>query len=202
MRHGMILLHNKGEDAAEARNFAADWLSDRQDESCSCVSSWVIGGGWSGELSRLLAQFHEAVAKVIPVNEDSRFLPEELGRQTEALQRLWENLGGKETNPLGRDRYDGAYADDVCPLTDCLSVVQRWIDRRPAAVEVWKRSLTEELARNPENKHRIGFYYWLLGMFMLEKFIPEARVFNVSDDDYSMPSDPTGWWAVMCDIHG
>ena len=202
MHHGMILLHNEGENAAEAREFAASWLSDREEESCSFVGWWVIGGRWTGRLDPLLAEFHKKAIEIVPFNSNGAYPKKELEKHQQLLQELWEGLGGREAHPLGRDRENGIYADDVCPLTDCLSVVNRWIDGRPAAIEVWKRSLTEELARNPADKHSTGFCYWLLGMFMLEKFIPEARVFNLSNDDYSVPSDTAGWWAVMCDIHG
>jgi len=199
--YGMILLFNQGKDAAEAREFAAEWLSERENESCSCVGSWVIGGGWSGELSPLLARFHKEAAKIVPLDECGNCPQKELNEQSQALQKLWEDLGGKETNPLGRDRYDGIYADDVCPLTDCLSVVQSWIEGRPAEIEYLKQQLNEALARNPEANRFTGFCYKVLGMIMLEEFIPEAHVFNISDNDYSVPSDPAGWWAVVCAIH-
>jgi hypothetical protein len=112
-----------------------------------------------------------------------------------------EALGGKDVHPLGRDSYDGNYADDVCPLKDCLRMVQRWIKSRPGEVEYWKMSLNEQLARNLEDNHFTGVCYKILGMIMLEEFVLEAHVFNVSDNDYSVSSDPTGWWTIVCSIH-
>ena len=106
------------------------------------------------------------------------------------------------SSKLGRDRYEGTYADDVCPLTDCLSVVQRWIRSRPAEIEHWKKNLSEAQSKRSWDSHFVGFCHKVLGMIMLEEFRPEAHVFNVSEYNYSVPSDPTGWWAVMCDIHG
>lgn len=84
---------------------------------------YVIGGRWSGELTRLTLKkdFFEEVKKEIPFKYDAGYTKQEIKANDGKLQALWETLGGTGRHPYGRDSY-GCYGaeDDALMMTSSL----------------------------------------------------------------------------------
>lgn len=89
-----------------------------QEEDSNGWWDWfVIGGRWSGQLSRIkldpekLKEFGKQVEEQ-GLNWVSKDKPENL--QNARAKELWHTIFGEDSEPLvGRDRYEGFYEDDV-----------------------------------------------------------------------------------------
>lgn len=166
---------------------------------------YVCGGRWSGMLNPNNQAFEEKAKNIVPNKGGLGVTVRAAEESRPELQAAWESLGETTVNPWSRDQYDhDGLIDDVLPLSDCLSAVKDW---RQDPIEAGKKA--EEDAKqwlSPMNKrgddyNMYGYALNRAAKLYQQDFSCECSVFNTESFDFTMPTDPEGWFAVMIDIH-
>jgi hypothetical protein len=209
MHKGVILLI-VAEDGEDAKDKAGSFMGEYQNE----VWDWyVIGGRWSGTLSR--CQFDKDKLERLEKEFDEKhgwYTGGEEGKteeqQREAYRKMFTeyfpNWQGKIPAPLGwRDSYaTEGYSDDVMPLGDCIEVVKEWVqDCKAESEQMLQNYQKYYVEKDGENQHMKGFYMKRAGQLLLENFCFDTNVFNTESYNYSIPDGYAGWWAVVVDMH-
>lgn len=172
-----VLLGKDIENSEDARDIARNTLDEQGFAGengffGSSKADWyVIGGRWSGELSKIQLKkdfFKEADLLVKP-KHDFGMSSDEIEKNKDGLQALWEKMGGVGINPYNRNSYDHQGAkDDAQKLT-------------PALIKAVKKTY----------KHKKGDNG--VEMFDAESF-DELRADSLSLED-------VGKWLVVIDYH-
>ncbi len=222
MNKGVILLVN-ADSKEEAIEKTSDFLEIYGDGD---VWDWyTIGGRWSGTLNSKKNEFYKKVEELnIPITYYSEI--EEKENQIK-LQKVWKELGETSLNPILRDSFKHSqfsnnkfhlkegidyikelekeeYSDDILPLKDCINIVKDWkqdgIESGKKEEERAKEWITGENIDNP-NYHMYGYCLKKAGELYAEDFCFDCNVFNIDSDNYSIPENIDGYYAVMIDMH-
>ena len=199
MHKGVILLV-KAETEQDAKEKATNFMDRYQDT----VWDWyVIGGRWSGILNDLATKFSNKADKILKKEKHGFITQKEVTDKQPELQKLWEDLGGSGTNPLGRSTYDSEGAtDDVMPLKDCLETVLDWVQDPELESDKVLAELETEYPKEGDAKNFMrGYLLKKAGSLLEEDFFFDTNVYNVEDWNYSIPDDIDGWFAVVIDMH-
>jgi len=102
----------------------------------------------------------------------------------------WYTLGG---------RFSNNNDDDILPIVECEKVLKDYI-QNPITEG---NKLMKQAEGYKEKKDYVMFGYVLeqASSMYQEKFFDETNVYNIDEEDYSIPKDFTGWYAVVIDMH-
>lgn len=206
MHKGVILLVK-----APNPEYAKRKVQEFMDGYYNDVWDWyVVGGRWSGTLSEEM------------LDEEKRNI---FWEQFRELRLGWTNLENPVTDqrnrahnlfksifpewneeevpiPVYRDSYNSeGEVDDVMVLGNCLPVVESWLEAWYNKREQCLNCLIEEAVTT----HEISD----MALFRMKDYINlgwphfnfSCNVYNITDYAMSIPEDPTGWYAVMVDMH-
>ncbi len=205
--HTRVVLLMLAENVAMAQLRTTDFMEAYGDDK---VWDWyVIGGRWSGALSQYSQGFEDKAKELVESKDGDYFQSDIDAKQTE-LQALWESLGATGPNPWANHynipKSGGVY--DVMPLTSCLIQVKQWQQNPTEAGQVELNSAKDWLdaAKYPDmsERGRLSMYGYSLrkaGNLFASAFCFDCNVFNIDSDDYSLPGDIKGWYAVIVDMH-
>ena len=143
--------------ALDANNFASD---EGGYFSASRADWYVVGGRWSGELSKILLKkdFFKELKKRYPLPKKYGFYTDDFVKENaDKFQALWEELGGMGHNPYARDHYrHEGFDDDAMKITlELLKAMKKYKD-----VEVFDAVNCVEYPVKKLTKNDIG--YWLV----------------------------------------
>jgi len=171
----VLLEKGDAKNSQEARQKARQTLdensfsNDNNGYFGSSKADWyVIGGRWSGELSKLLMKkdFYHEVCKLYPnKDKESKWVEydsEAVRENAKAVQELWEKLGGRGQNIFTRDnQYDVGGADDDAMqiTTELIKGIQRK-KKKYKEVEVFDVLDCQEITLPDIKKENIGS--WLV----------------------------------------
>lgn len=200
MHKGVILIVKAG-----SKDKALEKTNDFLEESRGQTWDWYqIGGRWTQTLAPMINEFHNASKDVLEY-KNGFLSQQEVDSKQEALQDLWEKLGGKGLNPY-TNHYnlseEGGYYD-IVPLSSCIEKVREW-QQDPVkdgfkVLEDAKRWLKP---RNKEDDYSMyGYCLNEASNLFRQIFSFDANVFNVDNYDFSIPKDLDDYFAVMVDMH-
>ena len=203
--HKGVMLLTKASDRDEAVSNVESFLENYKDN----VWDWyVIGGRWSGTLNPKAGEFFKLAEahfkKTYP--DMGEFLSTKMvEEQSEVLQSIWsEELGGDGFNPYKRDNYssDGC-DDDVLPLTECISAVNKWTKDMDAEAEIFWGKMIE--SKSEKSGHDMSAYYAKrYAESKYDEFCFESNVYDI-DEQTNNPKDaienPNEYFVVMVDMH-
>jgi hypothetical protein len=124
--------------------------------------------------------------------------------QTQALELIWEEIGGEGSNPYARSSYDrDGDDDDALPLSNCLRVVTEWTKDMNAEAETFWGKMLE--SKKPESEHDMSAYYAnRYAECKYDEFCFESNVYDI-DEQTNNPStaleNVDQYFAVMVDMH-
>jgi hypothetical protein len=100
--------------------------------------------------------------------------------------------------PQWRDAEHGKiYEDDIIQLDRVLPLVYEWHqDPVKEAEEYFKKA--------KENKEDPGIHKLYRNYaydYKNQEITRETNVYNITDENYTIPTETNGWWAVIIDIH-
>ena len=208
MHKGIICL-TQAADREEAVSNVETFLDQYGDGD---VWDWfVIGGRWSGTLNTKYKEFSEK-AKVhletaYPDNEHNFITSKMVEEQSDALQKIWEDMGQTSKNPYSRDQYKQITDDDdVVLLSDCIDVVNEWKKDINAEAEGYFQKILEEREKEKENPQSTmsAYYAGLYRNCKYDAFSFESNVYdtvNYTNDPEEALKEPEKWYAVMVDLH-
>jgi hypothetical protein len=204
MHKGVILL-TKASDKDEAIENANTFLEGYGDGD---VWDWyVIGGRWSGTLNPKSSKFFlkaEAHFKKMYPDKGEFLSTKMVQEQTQALELIWEEIGGEGLNPYARSSYDrDGDEDDALPLSNCLRVVTEWTKDMNAEAETFWTKMLE--AKKPDSEHDMSAYYAnRYAECKYDEFCFESNVYDI-DEQTNNPStaleNADQYFAVMVDMH-
>ena len=206
MNKGVILL-TKASNEDEAVSNVREFLEDYGD---SKVWDWyVVGGRWSGTLNPKTKEFFEKAEAhfkaVYPQYAKDEFLTSKMvEEQGEALNGIWDTIGGEGLNPFSRDNYSSdGFADDVLPLTECLDVVNAWTkDMNVHAEEMWSKMIE---AKSTDKGHDMSAYFAnRYAEAKYDEFCFESNVYVIDHETNNPASaieNADQYFAVMVDMH-
>jgi len=204
MHKGVILL-TKASDKDEAIENANTFLEDYGDGD---VWDWyVIGGRWSGTLNPKSSEFFlkaEAHFKRMYPDMGEFLSTKMVQEQAQALEIIWEEIGGEGSNPYARSSYDrDGDDDDALPLSNCLRVVTEWSKDMDAEAETFWTKMVE--AKGTGEKHDMSAYYAnRYAECKYDEFCFESNVYDI-DEQTNNPStaleNADQYFAVMVDMH-
>jgi hypothetical protein len=204
MHKGVILL-TKASDKDEAIENANTFLEGYGDGD---VWDWyVIGGRWSGTLNPKSSKFFlkaEAHFKKMYPDKGEFLSTKMVQEQTQALELIWEEIGGEGSNPYARSSYDrDGDDDDALPLSNCVRVVTEWTKDMNAEAETFWTKMLE--AKKPDSEHDMSAYYAnRYAECKYDEFCFESNVYDI-DEQTNNPStaleNVDQYFAVMVDMH-
>jgi len=202
--HKGIILIVKANDKKAALAETAKFLEGYQDT----VWDWyVIGGRWTQTLAPMHKEFMEKAKKLFEIERKKKgFLSQqEVSNKQAELQKIWSvNLKAKGENPYC-DHYklpnEGGYYD-VLPLADCINIVKEWQQTIKTAQEEEKKA--QDWLNGKRGKDNYSMYGYVLkcaAELYQQRFSFETNVYNLETEDFSIPENFEGYFAVMIDIH-
>jgi hypothetical protein len=196
MHKGIILL-TKADSVSTAQAKVIDFLDEYGDGK---VWDWyVIGGRWSGTLNEINNKWEKEVRKKCPSQYDIGYTKDELKKFEPELQKIWEDLGGEGKNPWNRDTYNHFGSDDdILPLSQCMSVIDEW---RQDTELVAKGFEKDAIKKWKDDKMMKDFMYQIANDIRRELFCFDCNIFNIETNNYEIPNNKKGWYAVMVDLH-
>jgi hypothetical protein len=202
MHKGVILLV-KATDRDEATKKVRTFMEPYGDGK---VWDWyVIGGRWSNILipADKAKAYNEYADNVLEDLEGHPgFITDvEVKKKRPLLQAKWAELG-LAGNCSHTDNYslsDDGDAYDVVVLSDCLEKVKSWVKDVPAEIEeVWVKLVEAKT----DKSSMVGYYAKELYNLDYGNFCFDSNVYDITEEEAeSIPDDPTGYFAVMVDIH-
>lgn len=205
MHKGIILL-TTAEDKKQAQTKVRSFM----DSYCNDVWDWwVFGGRWSKTLNPITAKFKDEAIQYM-LNEksgqkfDKTIFNSDIEKHSGYLQALWENMGGVGNNPFVVDTYKVAGTkDDVMDLSQCIEVVEDWkfntLEKVNELREEAERWMNGEYADNDTSMYE--YMSEKIKKLANEEFCFDCNIYNIETDNYEIPEDTNGWFAVMIDIH-
>ena len=212
MHKGVILLVKAG-DKKSALESIRTFMEPYGDGD---VWDWyAIGGRWTNTLAPAEAsKTWDEYAKSLLHKPDKHFISQQdIDTNQLQLQQKWTELG-----LLGNNPYCNHYAlpsngnaYDVVPLMDCIEKVKDWsydpIERakiEEAKAKLWTKPKTEGGYLDDNQAPNMSMYGYQLqcaaGIYG-QTFNFDCNVFNTEDEDYTIPDNYNGWYAVMVDMH-
>ena len=205
MHKGVILLV-KAEDRDGAVKAANSFMQEFKDR----VYWYAIGGRWSQHLAPQAKAFQEKADMIVGTAGKQFVSQKDVDDHQAELAAAWVDLGGTGTNPWA-DHYklpDDGNPNDVLPLADCLEIVKEWRQTveeakkaEAEAKERWLNRTNQKTGEKFDDWHMYGYALQRVGELYQESFCFDTNVFNAVQYNYSIPEDPTGFWAVMLDMH-
>lgn len=203
MHKGVILIV-KAQDKDETISLAKEFLESYKDD----VWDWYqIGGRWQNALAPKGKEFFEKTKSILE-KKDGFISQSEVDNKQSQLQKLWEELGMKGSNPYS-DHYkldeNGNYYD-VLPLSECLEIVKDWKQTQKDAKKEEKKA-KEWLNKKDKNGKKYkdyrmyGYCLKIAGHLYHQDFCFDCNVFNTEDYDYSIPKNVENYYAIMIDMH-
>jgi len=201
MHKGIILLSKAGDriDAeSETNNFLEPYGNGR-------VWDWFqIGGRWSGLLSGYSPEKD-------PANLEMCNLCNGTGDRKDLSPPSWKKecggcngchgTGQSKKWPTEWAEHDG----NIMPLANCVDKVNNFLGMMNGRdKENLERAEEQRIKWNNGDKfakQMYGYYLKQAGEVFTEEFSFEANVFNVEEDNYSIPTNTAGWWAIIIDMH-
>jgi len=177
------------------------------------VWDWYqIGGRWTNKLAPKNKEFLEWVESFLLSKEPERdgkkvdwISQNTVVKHQKELQDKWIELGMEGQNSYC-DHYqlgDDGNVYDVIPLSKCLETVKDYSydyieqgKKELVEAEYW---LTGKKGKNDYNMY--GYCLTKAGKIFNQNFCFDCNVYNITEDDYSIPENVDGWWAVMVDMH-
>lgn len=208
--HKRVILLTKADSVTTAREKAdAFMLQHGGDESKHSAWDWyVIGGRWSGTLNLLNKDFEKKAREIVPNNAHGFISTDDVERAKPELQRAWKEIGGTGRNPWARDQYSNEPEyDDIVPLNECEVVLNDWKQEplKCAIKEVkawWDNWVSEKTFKQIWNsKWSLKYTGRDVFSFLFQRFFFDCNIFNIESNNYSIPLDKNGWYAVMIDMH-
>lgn len=202
--HKGIIMITKANSRDDAQENVAEFLDGYGDGQ---VWDWyVVGGRWSRMLNSLASSFEDKAPQYLKsINLDSEFISShDIKVNGEKLQKIWEDMGGSDTNPWQKDTYaEDGHDDDIMPLKDCLDIVKEYgFD----PIQKGKEELKEAENRLNDKEDRCsystyGYCLKIAGSLFAQDFCFDCNVYNIETYDYSIPKDIEGYYAVVIDMH-
>lgn len=215
MHKGVILLL-KATDREDAISQVDSFMVEYQDQVWDW---WVYGGRWNGTLapveqSKLWKTFAENL-----LNTGGRgFISQaDVDNHQAELQGEWERLGLEGQNPYC-NHYDlpktgGNY--DIVPLVDCIQTVKEWWQdpyeagqKEEEEAKKWRLrkrdggKLRDDMTDEQIKKDTMyGYILGCAAKLYHQDFSFECNVYNIEENDFSIPEELSGWYAVMIDMH-
>jgi hypothetical protein len=192
--HHLTILLVKADDKEEARTKADSFLEPHGEGR---IWDWYqVGGRWSGVLDPHSDAFYKWAGTLVEHGFACRWIDD----NKKLLQDKWEEMGGNGDNPLTRNGsigYRGDNGDDIMPLSSCLEAV-KWhsVTDKEATLKELADKFNAEKDRWAKAFAAEQYYNVAMGHFYFE-----ASVYNVEDYGIELPEDPTGYWAVVIDMH-
>ena len=202
MHKGVILLV-KANDKEEAIDRANSFIGGYEND----VWDWyVIGGRWSGLLNPKSKEFYEKADLLFKERyEDSQFVSTNMIKeQAEALETIWNELGGVGVNLYKRNQYDSDGSDDDCmPLVDCIERVKEWTkDMSAEADKYWDKMVVSR--EDDKGSTMSGYYARRFADCVYDDFCFESNVYDTeqysNDTGYAL-ANPDNYYAVVVDMH-
>lgn len=131
---------------------------------------FVMGGRWSGELQQIkLKDWHKKASELVKKNRSKKdeslsfISSDDIDRNKEELQKLWESLGGTGRNSWDRDQYYGTYEDDVMLLNKELIEVLDSKEYKEVEVAIMEDGYIQDemLLKDFLKREDIVDNYWL-----------------------------------------
>lgn len=202
MHKAVILLvkaENKESTVEQAHSFMEPYGESK-------VWDWYkIGGRWSGELAPMYKEFIEKSKDILKPEKEGFLSTQEVNSKQPELQVLWEQLKGLGPNPYS-DHYklpDEGGEYDVMPLSECLEIVKEWwqdpVKEGLKQLEEAKRWLKPKNEKDDYNMY--GYCLREASNLFQQHFSFDTNVYNTETFDFSIPEDPSGFFAVMIDMH-
>jgi len=173
---------------------------------------WKIGGRWMNQLAPMdkLAEYNKQMKELLGLKEtDLGFSMKSLEKNRDKLQEIWENLGLKGKQPYYYDSgfsfsmpKDGGYYD-VIPLSEAIEKVKDWAITDDKAEEMFNKMLEQkEIEKKIGKPDTMSAYYAArYAELKYQDFSFECNVFNTEENNFSIPEELNGWYAVMIDMH-
>jgi len=200
MHKGIICLI-KAKDKEKALFGIKDFLKEYE----GSVWDWyVIGGRWNQILAPKIKEYKEQVNQIFELS-DRLLSQREKDYMYDELQKMWERLGMAGENPYCNHYKlpNDGNAYDIMKLIACLNNVKEWQqDFIKAGKENEDRAVKWiNGERDRDNYQMYGYYLERAGKLYSQKFCFECKIFNIEEDNYSIPEYVDGYYAVMVDIH-
>jgi hypothetical protein len=207
MHKGIILLVKtddfEGVDREWLLNAVQEFMSGYQD---TVYDYWSVGGRWTQHLCSKRKEFMCWANDLFKNKKDGFVSYNEIEENKEALQEKWNSLGLSGQNPHCNHYNIGFEGQDydILPLSECLEIVKDWnIDHIAEGKNKVKHAddwLTKR-AGEADVYDMYGYYLKSASQFFRQEFSSNCNIYNITCENYSIPEDITGWWAVMVDIH-
>jgi len=104
----------------------------------------------------------------------------------------WYQIGGRWNSLIGEN--------NIMPLKECLNKVKEYVEQKGVEERIKQLEMNTTVAYS-ENKYMKGTCYKVLGNLLCENFCDDCDLFNIDDEDYSIPENTEGWYAIVVDIH-
>lgn len=197
MHHIEIILV-KAKSREEARASANEFIDRFQEE----LWDWhAQGGRWTGVLNNFMPAFREFRRKILNKKEGDYTTDDEIKSVIPQLQAEWERLGGAGENAYARNPYRADFDDDIRPLPDCAEAVRFYAKDQQAeadkCLDLLRKAIDDPKSSNWTRAYHASDY----SDWVTDRFNWESSVYDASRETHAMPEDPTGYWAVVFDIH-
>ena len=212
MHKGIILL-TKAENNQEAKSNVEEFLAQYKDD----VWDWYqIGGRWNGSLNAKNKEFNDKAKLVLAEHSsnqkedgtprDDGFITHSSIKESQSrLQQIWIDLEQSGPNPYC-DHYklpDEGADYDIMLLSDCLNIVADWQQDhiKDGNTELESAKGWLDGTRGTDDYSMYGYSLRIAANIFSQTFCFDCNVFNIHKFNYSVPSDTTGWFAVIIDVH-
>ena len=208
--HKAVILLVEAKNEREASSKSCEFMERYRDN----VWDWYcIGGRWTGTLSK-----YDPYTD--PDNKETCFLCGGTGLRNDNLGRA-ERLKNPKYGCNGCGEYSekngcigkgsglqlksaSKFKDigNILPLKDCLDVVKKWQQTEKDGLkrlEDAKRWLKPE--NDKDDYSMYGYCVSIAGEILKQEFSFDTNVFNIENDDFSIPKDIEKFYAVVIDMH-
>lgn len=193
MHKGVILIV-KAENRIEANEAAESFLEQYGEGD---VWDWqVIGGRWTGLLDGYDPQKD-------PKNYATCKYCGGTGDRKDLAPPSWKKeCGGCNACHGTGKALNFSYAphkNDIMPLAKCIEAVKEYAE----GVDKEEQEYSERIKEYATKGDRMmqGYCLKRQGELIAQDFCFDCNVYNVEKEDYSIPTDPEGFWAVVVDMH-
>jgi hypothetical protein len=194
----MITRASTGDDAID---HVEEFLEKYRDK---CYDWYAIGGRWSNLLAPM---YDECVQKAQKYLDSFKGKPDDQqptdAQRNLVLQKIWEACHGLGTHPF----MEGKHEYNAFKLFGCLNTVSKYVPESSGALGfAMLREAEEFLEKDGHVSHEpdlqtYGYYLQRAGKVFQETFNTEINFYNIDDENYALPEDPLGWYAVVVDLH-
>ena len=162
--------------------------------------------GWRRDwiINPVCKEFSDIAYWIVWVKQSELLISwDDISEYQKKLQDLWISLWNKWKHPwsykYNRSCLDVSFINNIIPLSDCWSTVkEKQLAMNLRAEDYWDRAIKAKLEWDLSMSWYHASRY---AAIVQEQFSFCTTVYNIDDEDTSIPEDTTWWYAVVIDMH-